>query len=75
MATVDLVPLNKGKKIIIGEKSIALFKHGHKIYAIQNNCPHQGADLADGHIKNDRVVCPLHGWAYNLETGVFIGNE
>jgi phenylpropionate dioxygenase-like ring-hydroxylating dioxygenase large terminal subunit len=24
-------------------------------------CPHLGAHLADGHVRNDRLVCPWHG--------------
>ena len=38
-------------------------------YAIQAGCKHQNADLTAGRIKGDLVVCPWHGWRYNLRTG------
>lgn len=75
VSDIKSIPLSKGKKVEIGHRSIALFKSKKKIYAIQNKCPHQGADLANGHIKDGKVVCPLHGWTYHLDTGVFVGNE
>lgn len=31
------------------------------------HCPHLGAHLGDGCIKNDEVVCPFHGWRFNSE--------
>ena len=75
ITNINSIPETKGKKISIGKKSIALFKYGGKIFAIQNSCPHQGADLADGFVKDGKVVCPLHNWAFDLETGAFSGNE
>jgi len=72
---MDLLPSNTGKKITVNNKSIALFKKDGKVYAIQNRCPHQGADIADGFVKDGKAVCPLHGWAFDAETGAFIGNE
>ena len=47
----DLRP-GKGMKVKIKNRTIALFKHKNKVYAIQNSCPHQNADLADGYIKD-----------------------
>ena len=32
-------------------------------------CPHQGADLATAVIDGSCVVCPRHGWRFDLEQG------
>lgn len=61
-------------KVWIKKKSIALFMHNHKIYAIQNSCPHQNADLADGYIKEEKIYCALHHWAFELATGAYSFN-
>jgi NAD(P)H-dependent nitrite reductase small subunit len=74
VAKYDDIPGVSGKKVKINGKSIALFKHNKKIFAIRNSCPHQGADLADGHVKDGKAVCPLHSWMFDLETGAFTGN-
>lgn len=41
-----------------------------EILAIGNECPHQGGNLCDGWIDGDIVTCPLHGWEFDLRTGV-----
>ena len=71
--TRNLIP-GQGLKARIKGKNIALFKHKNKIYAIQNNCPHQNADLADGYIKDDKVHCILHHWAFDLSSGTYSFN-
>lgn len=60
----------EGKRFIIDDEEIALFKVKEKIYALNNFCPHQHAPLIyDGFIENVKVVCPAHGWEFDLETG------
>ena len=66
----NLIP-GQGLRVRIKRKNIALFKHKNKIYAIQNDCPHQSADLADGYIKDDKVHCKLHHWAFELSSGTY----
>jgi nitrite reductase/ring-hydroxylating ferredoxin subunit len=65
----------KGLKVHIEGKNIALFRHGEIIYAFQNNCPHQNADLAEGYIKDGKVYCNLHHWAFDLKTGAYAFNS
>ncbi len=43
---------------------------GDEIFAIGNECPHQGGNLCDGWIEGEIVTCPLHGWEFDLRTGV-----
>jgi NAD(P)H-dependent nitrite reductase small subunit len=64
----------KGKKIRINNKTIALFKYKNNVYAIQNRCPHQNADLANGYIKDDKVYCSLHHWSFNIFNGAYSFN-
>jgi nitrite reductase/ring-hydroxylating ferredoxin subunit len=37
--------------------------------AIELACRHQGADLTAGRRDGSIVVCPRHGWRYDLATG------
>jgi nitrite reductase/ring-hydroxylating ferredoxin subunit len=37
--------------------------------AIEDACNHAGASLVEGHRDGDKVVCPLHGYVFSLETG------
>lgn len=40
-----------------------------QIRAFRSTCPHAGADLSTGYIKGAMVMCPFHGWQFNLRNG------
>jgi nitrite reductase (NADH) small subunit len=40
-----------------------------EVYVLDNDCQHLGGPLADGLVTDGCVVCPWHGWAYELATG------
>ncbi len=59
-----------GKRFFINDTDIAVFKIDGRIYAVSNICPHQKSALIyEGTIEGCNVVCPLHGWEFNLENG------
>lgn len=74
VANVAILKLGEGKTIDIGGKAIALFNNEGKFQAIDNTCPHRGASLGEGTLKNNCVTCPWHQWTFNLETGENIRN-
>ena len=63
------VPLREGRVVNLGGRDIALFNLGGRFAAIDNQCPHQGGPLCDGIVSGTSVVCPLHGWKFDLDTG------
>lgn len=65
----DNIPLREGRSVCIGRREIALFHLPEGFRAIDNRCPHNLGPLCDGMTKGTTVVCPLHGWNINLETG------
>ncbi len=48
---------------------VALFNVNGKIYATDDTCPHAGGPLGEGTLKDEVVVCPWHGWRFNVRTG------
>ncbi len=59
-----------GKRFYINDVDIALFKVDEKIFAVSNICTHQkAASIYEGFVEDNCVVCPLHGWTFNLENG------
>jgi nitrite reductase (NADH) small subunit len=53
----------------VGDTEIAIFNLGDRFLALDNRCPHQGGPLCDGIVAGSAVVCPLHAWKVDLETG------
>ena len=61
---------NIGRKFIVDEIEVAVFKINDEVFALSNICPHQQTHLIyDGFIEEEFVVCPAHGWKFNLRTG------
>lgn len=52
----------KGKQICFGKSSKGYF-------AVQNNCPHAGAELNFGTLVSDRLICPFHRYSFDTENG------
>ncbi len=50
-------------------EEMAVFKSNGQLYGIQNICPHEGGQLCNGWIEGGEVVCPLHGYKFDLKTG------
>jgi nitrite reductase/ring-hydroxylating ferredoxin subunit len=45
---------------------------GELPFAIEDACSHAGASLSEGARKGDCVVCPMHGYVFELSTGHLI---
>ena len=67
----DLAALGpEGKAVVeLDGEGVALFRRGDEVLAIGNECPHQAGSLGDGWLEGDIVVCPLHGWEFDLRSG------
>jgi nitrite reductase (NADH) small subunit len=39
------------------------------ICVLDGTCPHEGGPLGEGTLENGRVVCPWHGYAFDVHTG------
>lgn len=73
--TVDNLKPGAGKTVNVFGRDIALFRISESDFkAIDNTCPHKGAPLGEGTLKDHCVVCPLHQWTFNLDTGENIRN-
>jgi nitrite reductase (NADH) small subunit len=67
---------NPGAPIEVEGRRIGLFRKDGGFRAIDNLCPHAGAPLCDGSVMNGKVVCFLHCWEFDLETGACdVGKE
>jgi nitrite reductase/ring-hydroxylating ferredoxin subunit len=42
---------------------------GDRLFAGSSMCPHEDVSLADGSLGQDTLICPGHGYEFELETG------
>ena len=82
ITTPESIPLREGRSVAVGDREIAIFNLDGRYAAIDAACPHRGGPLCDGIVtgsaapslacgplKGHAVVCPLHGWKIDLDTG------
>jgi nitrite reductase/ring-hydroxylating ferredoxin subunit len=43
-----------------------------EVCAIEDACNHAGASLCEGFRSGDRIVCPMHGYVFELRTGELV---
>lgn len=60
---------NHALRVVLDGRSVLLTRWQNALYATSGRCPHAGADLADGRLANGRLICPMHGWKFELTTG------
>ncbi len=82
------IPVREGRSVHVQDREIAIFNLGDRFAAIDAACPHRGGPLCDGIVTGNRapsldcgpvvghaVVCPLHGWKIDLQTGAVLKPE
>jgi nitrite reductase (NADH) small subunit len=70
LGPVDRIPLGEGRSYKVGGETVAVFRpRSGGVYAVQADCPHKGGPLVDGLVAGAEVVCPLHGFTFDLASG------
>jgi nitrite reductase (NADH) small subunit len=63
------IPEGTGRAVALPGVDVAIFRLEGEFYAIENTCPHRGASLGGGEVSKGRVICPMHGWQFDIKTG------
>jgi len=70
LGSVEFLPLGEGRAYVVNDLTIAVFRQRDgRLYATDNACPHRGGPLADGIVGAGKIICPLHAWKFELESG------
>lgn len=56
-------------KVNVSGKKICLVRTEGNLFAVQNRCPHAGAQLSNGWCSKGKIVCPYHRQEFDLQTG------
>ncbi len=66
------IPALEGRSVTLDGVEVAIFNLKDRFVTIENRCPHKGGPLCDGIVSGTAVVCPLHGWRFDLNSGAAI---
>lgn len=64
----DMAP-GSVRHVKVGKRDIVLARVGDDFYALSNVCMHAFGPLSGGVLDGHEVVCPWHGWRYDVRTG------
>lgn len=69
IAKISEVP-NFGKKAVtVSGREILLINIKGSIFAIENECPHQGSPMSGAVVREGYISCPRHGYRFSLTDG------
>ena len=67
---IDDIPVGEGRAYVVNGTQVAVYRlRDGSLRALDAICPHKGGPLADGLTDANVVVCPLHGYTYDLSSG------
>ena len=71
VATIKEEELAEGKMcaVRVKGKPILLARIGGQVYAVSNLCPHEGCAFQAGILTGYLVMCPCHGWKFDVRNG------
>lgn len=55
--------------------ALCITHHGGRYGALEDVCPHRGAPLSAGMLRNGLVVCAQHAWEFDPFTGYLWGRQ
>jgi len=69
VALLSDLPAGTARHVKVGKNDIAVVRVGDEVFALSNVCRHAFAPLAEGYVDGYTLVCPWHGWRYDVRDG------
>ena len=63
------IPRGKTLCVEVNGREVLLCHTADGIFAVDNLCTHAEARLCEGKLKGHRILCPLHGAAFDVRDG------
>ncbi len=60
---------NAAHRVLIEDQAICLARVDAQVRAISDVCPHRGASLSEGLVRDGCVTCPAHLWRFSFVDG------
>lgn len=66
----ELPAAGQAGEFTVNGRTLCVANVGGAISVLSGVCPHEEGPLGEGSIENGRVVCPWHGYSYDVKTGL-----
>ena len=75
VAAAAEIPPGQVREVRLGDETIAVANVGGHFYAISNTCLHRGGPLGQGVLDGKTLICPWHGWSFDVTNGNLSHNQ
>jgi nitrite reductase/ring-hydroxylating ferredoxin subunit len=72
VASLADIPRGKAHCITADGVEILLCHTAEGLFAVDNLCTHAAARMSEGKLKGCRILCPLHGAAFDVRDGAVL---
>jgi nitrite reductase/ring-hydroxylating ferredoxin subunit/uncharacterized membrane protein len=62
----------KPRRVLAGEAPVVVLRHDDDVVALDARCPHRGAPMDEGAVRDGCIVCPWHGSVFRLDDGALV---
>ena len=74
VAKVGAIPEGGGDSFEVNGRIVGVYLIEGTYHAIDDLCPHMGAQLSGGHVEGKVVTCPWHAWRFDVCEGTWCDN-
>jgi 3-phenylpropionate/trans-cinnamate dioxygenase ferredoxin subunit len=67
------IPAGNMQSASAAGREIVICRTKDGVYALDNICTHAYARLSEGRLRGTRLICPLHGAAFDVRDGRVLG--
>jgi len=76
IAALEDIPPQGARVVKTPQGCVAVFRTADdQVFALEDRCPHKGGPLSEGIVHGSQVTCPLHGWVFDMATGLAQGAD
>ena len=65
----ELPPAGEAREFELNGKMICVANTESGYAAMDNVCVHRGGPLGQGMVDGNKIICPWHGWTFDVNTG------
>jgi 3-phenylpropionate/trans-cinnamate dioxygenase ferredoxin subunit len=69
VAQLNDIPDGGVRVVEVDTRMIAIFRVGDECFALDDQCTHDGGELASGMVIGSEVICPRHGAKFDIRSG------
>ena len=75
IAKVDNLQDRVPEYALVANVDLVIIFYDNNVSVLYGRCAHRGALMSDGFIQNDDIICGVHGWDYQFNSGISTYNN